>query len=99
MVKGCHCTNSLLAKGLCAFSHNITVRTIIHTINWINCAVPHGKIICMLTNCTGIFCTGTLYKRSPLIRIKFFSFEHIIKVLIAKVMKTSIGFLMVLVLL
>ena len=52
-------------------------------------------------------CTMTINKTTfrlkagqmVLIRIKFFSFEHIIKVLIPKVMKTSIGFLMVLVLL
>src|SRR5699024_11475776 len=85
-------SNSLLHR-----PHNIYLGPPIFCIPAINVTIPHRKSISMFGNGTRKTSTGLGKKRRPCIRVKIEGLKHGYKILIAKLIKWTIIFQMVIV--
>ena len=87
MVEGSNQLNIMLTKGFCAFAKDIAMRTAVHTVDGIYIAVPHGKVVGMFGDRTGIAGATFFNKVGPFLRVKGFALHHWNKILVAKIMQ------------
>jgi hypothetical protein len=95
MVKGCQHLDVPPAEGLGAEAINVLFGTVIYGVYRVNRTVPERKIIGMFGNRSGVPGPGTDNYLSPLIGVKPFTFEEIVKILVAEIMQAPVSLYMV----